>query len=1136
MTEYSKLISDLPIDKRALLELQLKKKISEVASKRGIHPQNRDTDTFRLSFAQRRLWFHEQLNPGSFSYNIPVVVRISGNLNLVVLEQSVNEIIRRHEVLRTTFTTIDGQPAQVILPASTLELDVDDLTAFPSAGREAEALRLIAEEARRPFDLVQGPLLRVRLLCLGDQDYILQSTMHHIVSDDWSIRVFSRELAMLYKAFHDGKPSPIPELSIQYVDFAEWQRDRLQGQLLEAQFSYWKRQLGGAPPLVELPTDRPRPPLQTYRGATHLLMLPGTLSQRLQSLSQREGVTLFMMLLGAFEVLLHRYTGQDDIVVGTPIAGRNRPEIEGLIGFFVNTLVLRTDLSGDPTFRELLGRVRGVTLGAYDHQDLPFERLVEELQPERNLSHNPLFQVAFAFQDAYASALHLPGLTATPVKVDTATALFDLTLFVEEHARGLRLVLEYNTDLFDAATIARMMGHFQTLLEGIVANSDRRLSGLPLLTDGERSQLLVEWNDTRTAYLRDACIHELLEVQVERTPDTVAVVFEDQHLTYRELNLRANQLAHHLQGLGVGPEVLVGLCVERSLEVVVGLLGVLKAGGAYVPLDAACPRERLAFVLEDTQTPVLLTQQRLVEKLPQHRARAICLDADRQTFAKESEGNPLSRVTAANLAYLIYTSGSTGSPKGVQIEHRGLLNLVFWHQRAFAISPLDRATQVAGLAFDASVWELWPYLAAGAGIHLPDEETRALPARLRDWLVDQRINIGFLPTPLAEAVLPLDWPRRATLRTLLTGGEKLHHYPAPSLPFELVNNYGPTENTVVTTSGLVLPKQRVDGPPSIGRPITNNQVYLLDQHMQPVPVGVAGELCIGGDSLARGYLSRPELTAEVFIPNPFSEEAGARLYRTGDLAHYLPDGNIEFLGRIDHQVKIRGFRIELGEIETVLGQHPAVRETAVLAREDVPGDPLSPPQPERDEGLRAGKRLVAYVVPSDGQDPIVGHLRRFLGEKLPEYMVPSAFVVLEALPLMPSGKVDRRALPAPGPERPALGGAYVMPRTLVEEVLADIWGEVLGVEEVGIHDNFFELGGHSLLVTQVVSHIRQSLGVELPMQTLFRAPTVGSLAAGMLEDPSERLKIEKTAELLIRVAQLSEEEVETMLAKRLPQS
>ncbi|MEP0858638.1 amino acid adenylation domain-containing protein [Trichocoleus sp. DQ-U1] len=958
----------------------------------SLTPISRDRN-LSLSFAQQRLWFLDQLVPNNAFYNVPAAVRLVGSLNLAALKEAFNEIVRRHEALRTTFVTVEGQPVQAIASTLTVPLPVIDLrsrsvsvgeAALKGLGElETEARRITTQEAQRPFDLSKDPFLRVTLLRLDESEYVLLLVMHHIVSDGWSMGVLIRELAALYTTFASCKDDkfsaskPLPELPIQYADFAHWQREWLQGEILETQLAYWRQQLEGIS-ILNLPTDRPRPAVQSYRGATQLLQLPKSLSKALEALSQQEGVTLFMTLLAAFQTLLYRYTQQEDIAVGSPIANRNRSEIEGLIGFFVNSLVLRTNFDGNPTFRSLLSRVREVSLGAYAHQDLPFEKLVEELHPERNLNQNPLFQVVFALQNAPMSALELPDLTLSPLQfLDTETTRFDLEFHLWEQkennglgvdsSEGISGFVVYSTDLFDAATINRMLGHFQILLEGIVANPEQRVSKLPILSEAELHQLLVEWNNTQVSYPKDLFIHQLFEAQVEQNKDAIALVFEDKELTYQELNIRSNKLARYLQRLGVGAEILVGLCVERSLEMIIGMLAILKAGGAYLPLDPSYPPERLNFMLKNAQVPVLLTREQYIERLNNQNSKIICLDKDWENISQESEDNPSSNVTAENLAYVIYTSGTTGKPKGVQIKHSGLLNLVFWHQQAFAVSPLDRVTQVAGCAFDACTWEILPYLSAGSSIYLTDDEIRRSPEKLRDFLISKSITISFLPTSLVEKILLLDWYNNAALRVLLTGGDKLHQYPLAEYPFQLVNNYGPTENTVVTTSGIIRVTKKEDPSnrsykggqersvdvaasgnaiaPTIGRPIANTQVYVLDKYLQPVPIGVAGELHIGGDGLARGYLNRPDLTAEKFISNPFSNQAEARLYKTGDLVRYQLDGNIEFLGRLDEQVKIRGFRIELGEIEAVLSQHPAVLQNVVITREDLSGE----------------KRLVAYV-------------------------------------------------------------------------------------------------------------------------------------------------------------------------------
>jgi amino acid adenylation domain-containing protein len=939
-------------------------------------PEEAEVFVFPASFAQQRLWFLDQLFPGNPFYNVSAALRLTGSLNLAALEQTFNEIVRRHEALRTTFRMLEGELVQVIAPVETYPsgtaspnrrnvstlLAIIDLRFLSAAEKEAETRRLATEERSRPFDLSSEPLLRVMLLQLDSSEHVLLLNLHHIICDGWSIGVLIRELGTLYTAFSNNQPSPLPELPIQYADFADWQREWLQGEVLETQLAYWKQQLDNLP-LLNLPTDRPRKATPTYRGATQFLELPKNLSEKLEALSQRQGVTLFMTLLAAFQTLLYRYTQQSDIVVGSAIANRNRYEIEGLIGFFVNSLVLRTNLSGNPTFLELLARVREVALGAYAHQDLPFEKLVEELHPERNLSHHPLFQVAFSLQNTPIEALELPGLTLSQRDFDTPSAKFDLEFHMWQSLDGLRGQVIYSTDLFDDTTITRMLGHFQTLLESIVANPEQHLCELPLLTESDRHQLLVEWNDTQTKYLKDSCIHRLFEEQVEQTPDAIAIVFEDEQLTYRELNIRANKLAHHLQQLGVVPDVLVGICLERSMEMIVGLLGILKAGGAYLPLDPTYPQERLNFMLEDAQISILLTHSLLAplfnrsfseegwgDRPPGLSIVWVDKDEDANAYgtatpnAPKQQQNPTSSVTADNLAYVIYTSGSTGKPKGVLIQHQGLCNLAAAQIEAFNLQPTNRVLQFASLSFDASIFEIVMALRTGATLYLAKKESLLPGSALIQLLRDKAITHITLP-PAVLAVLPT--AELPALRTIIAAGEScspdiIKRWAANRRFF---NAYGPTEATVWSTVAEI--SDDSDKPP-IGRPIANTQVYILDAQLQPVPIGIRGELYIGGDGLARGYLNRPELTAERFIPNPFSDTEGARLYKTGDLARYQPDGNIEFLGRIDEQVKIRGFRIELGEIEVVLNQHPEVREAVVIAREDI----------------SANKRLIAFVVPN----------------------------------------------------------------------------------------------------------------------------------------------------------------------------
>ena len=1027
----------------------------------------------------------------------------------------------RHEVLRTTFANVDGSPRQVVAEKRSVKLSVIELSEWLEAERKEEAQRLLKEEAQRPFNLSQDLMLRCTLLRLGPEEDILLLVMHHIAFDGWSLGIFIRELTLFYEGFSKGNPPSLTELPIQYADFAHWQRDWLQGDVLEAELSYWKEQLVDSPPVLELPTDRPRPAVQTYRGERQGLVLSKTLTESLNSLSRREGVTLFMTLLAAFVTLLHRYRGQDDIVVGSPNAGRTRVEIEELIGFFVNTLVLRTSLSGNPTFLELLGRVRETALAASSHQDLPFEKLVEELQPERNLSTSPLFQVMFVLQNAPGGALELPGLTLRPLEVDSGRAKFDLTLSMIEGEDGLRGSIEYSTALFEATTIVRLLGHFRILLEGIVADPERRLSELPLLRAAERHQLLVEWNDTQTEYPKDKPIHQLFEAQVERTPEAVAVLFEDQQLTYRELNARANRLAHYLRRLGVGPETLVGISVERSLEMVVGVLGALKSGGAYVPLDPHYPMERLAYMLEEIQTPVLLTQQRLLNGLPQHQADVVCLDTDWQAIVQESVENPLSEVTADNLAYVIFTSGSTGMPKGVMIPHRAIANHMVWMQADYPLTKADSVLQKTPFSFDASVWEFFAPLLTGARLIVARPRGHQEGAYLLELINRQNATIlQLVPSALRMLLEEKEIGNCSCLRRVFCGGEtlpvELQLQFFTRLAADLLNLYGPTEACIDTTAWTCKRKSNQPIIP-IGRPIANTQVYLLDAHLQPVPVGIPGELHIEGDGLARGYLNRPELTAEKFIPNPFSNVLGARLYKTGDLARYLPDGNIEFLGRIDHQVKIRGYRIELGEIEAVLEGHSSVREVVVLAREDEPGE----------------MRLVAYITRSQEREPSISELRRFLQKKLPDYMIPSNFIVLDAHPLTPSGKVDRLAMPAPDTARPELEEVFVAPRSPIEEILAGIWTQLLELERVGVHDNFFELGGHSLLATRIISRLRDAFQIELPLRSLFEAPTVAELARDIAQKQIEQTNGQILAQTLAELNQLSEVEVQSLLASEM---
>ena len=1073
--------------RQELLERWLKGKAARAVDTTHIE-QRLERSRAPLSFSQLRLWFLDQLVPGSASYLIPMAMRLKGVLDIDALEVSLKELTRRHEILRTSFVTVEGQPSQVIAPEFAVTLPVVSLKNVAEEEREALAHKFIFEESQTPFDLSQTPLWRAKLLSLDTDDHVLLLMMHHIIADEWSLGVLLRDVAALYEALVTGTRSALPDLPIQYADFAAWQQQWLQGEECQKQLSYWKEQLAGPLTVLALPTDGPRPPVSSFRGDKEWLSFPPELTSRLKELSRQQGATLFMTLLAAFSTLLHRYTGQKDVVVGTPVANRNRKETEGLIGCFVNTLVLRTDFSGDPSFEELLLRVRRAALSAYTNQDLPFEKLVEELQPERDLSRNPLCDVFFVFQNTPMPTLELAGLDLTPMQIDNATAKLDLTLSLSEEPDGLTGYLEYSTDLFRAATIKRMAAHLSALLEGLTAHPQQGVSALPLLTAAERRQF-IRWNKTERSYSQELCLHQLFESQVELSPLAPALVFDEQQITYRELNSKANQLAHHLRGLGVGPENIVAVCMERSIEMVVGLLGILKTGAAYLPLDPTYPKERLAFMLSDANAAVVLTQASLKEPLPAFEGALVFLDTDWPHIAQHNEENPNTSVDSQNLAYVIYTSGSTGKPKGVQVQHASVVNLSQWHQSAYGIGPKDRATQVARLVFDASVWEIWPYLAAGASVYLVDDGTLASPARLVQWLAKNQITISFLPTPLAHAVLQESWPPSSALRTMLTGGDVLRRTTEAPFPFKLVNNYGPTESTVVATWGEVeTGKTRQE--PSIGRPIYNTQVHILDRKLGAVPAGITGEIYLGGAGLARGYLNRADLTAERFIPDPFSAESGARLYKTGDLASYLADGRIEFRGRADEQVKIRGYRVETAEVETVLARHAAVKQAVVIGRQDD----------------AAEKRLIAYVVFNRSQAETASALRSFLKEKLPDYMIPALFISLEELPLTPSGKIDRRALPARDHERPSLKTQFVAARTPAEKALAEIWCQILSLPQVGVHDNFFELGGDSILSIQIIARARKT-GFRFTPQQIFQHQTIAQLVAAA--DAGESVRAEQ---------------------------
>ncbi|BAZ14305.1 amino acid adenylation domain-containing protein [Calothrix sp. NIES-4071] len=1044
-----------------------------------LNSEQAEVFVFPTSFAQQRLWFFDQLHKSSSLYNVSTALRLTGLLNITALEQAFNEIARRHEVLRTSFILVDSELVQVIAPSITIPLSTIDLRNIEVAERSIRIRQIATKESQRLFNLTTAPLLRVTLIQLEEAQHVLLLNLHHIVADGWSIGVLIRELSAFYQnavccrdVTCNVSTTILPDLPIQYADYAQWQRAWLTGEVLETQLAYWN-QLDGIE-VLNFPTDRIRPPVPSYRGEKQFLQLPQSLSESLQTLSQFEGVTLFMTLLAGFKILLYRYTQQTDIVVGSPIANRNRSEIEGLIGFFVNSLVLRTDLSGNPTFLELLARVRSVTLGAYAHQDLPFEKLVESLQPERSLSYHPLFQVAFSLQNTPVEALELPGLTFEVFEIENYTAKLDLEFHLWQD-QGINVQVVYSTDLFDGATITRMLGHFQTLLESIVANPHQRVSDLQILTDVELHQLLIEFNpplppEIRGEEQRGVCFHQLFEVQVEQTPDAIALVFEDEQLTYRELNIRANQLAHYLQQVGVKPEVLVGICLERSIDMIVGVLAILKAGGAYLPLDPTYPAERLKFMLEDAQLTILLTHSYDTPFIKGDQLIYINQNSD---ITQQPPINPISQVTPNNLAYIIYTSGSTGKPKGVQIEHQGLSNLIHAQKSTFNLQPTARVLQFASLSFDASIFEIVMALATGGTLYLAKKESLLPGKPLTELLLRHKITHVTLP-PTVLAVLPQT--DLSELQTIICAGEPCTQDIVKKWKEgrRFFNAYGVTEATVWSTVAEIT---SVTEKLSIGRPITNTQVYILDKHENPTPIGVIGELYICSDGLARGYIN-----------STLAREGGLRsyrptlrgcgiggIYKTGDLGRYLPNGDIEFLGRIDNQVKIRGFRIELEEIETVLTQHKDVQQSVVVVKNN---------------------QLIAYIVPNR-HVPTTVELREFLKQKLPEYMAPSAFVILDFLPLTPAGKIDYHALPAPNH---TTDKSFIAPRTETELTLFKIWAEVLNIERVSINDNFFDLGGNSLLAVQLIERIHKQLEQNLPLSALFLNPTIETLASQLCSD------------------------------------
>jgi len=1106
MSDVSERLSRLSQEERALLFAKLRRKKDREAppGAEGSEAIPRRADPGPpppLSFSQQRLWFLHRVAPEDPAYNVPVAAVVRGPLDRTALRRALAAVCSRHESLRTTFGEVDGAPVQLILPALEIALPVVDLSCLPSADRApGEIDRLCRGIFYLAFDLATGPLLRAALLRLSPDRHVLVLVQHHVISDGWSLGILIRDLLALYRAFlQGGDPSgALPALPIQYADYALWQRQWLSGERLERPLAVWRRRLGDLPSPLELPADRSRPPLKSSRGAARPLHLSAAEMDGVSSLAREEGATPYMVLMTVLQVLLYRYTGQTVFAIGSAVANRNRPELKDLIGFFINTLALRAEVAGDPPVRELMARVRDVALEAFAHQDLPFEKLVEELRPERDPSRTPIFQVSLSLLNAPKPQVDLGDLSLEVLHPDPGLVKFDLELAFE-HDEGGRLsgFLNYSTALFEAATAARMAGHFRSLLAATLAvalpGGTPRISELDMLSALERRQLLDDCNRTAVEWPREVSPAELVEAWAAARPGAPAVVSsdapgDDRVITYGELNRRADRLAWRLRRLGVGPEVPVAVLVPRSEEMFLAALAVAKAGGAYLPLDPAYPDERIAAILDDAAAPVALTLGTLAGRIGGGRT-VLAIDEAEILEPDDADAGPPARLGASgSVAYIVFTSGSTGRPKGVAATRGALMNLLSWSRRNLSVNPDDRCTLTAGPAFDGAVWELWTLLTSGAAVHLPDEETRLSPPRLADWLARERITVSFLPTPLGNAFLAEPAAAASALRRLCVGGDRLHRVTRRDLPFAVVNLYGPSETTVVATCAPAVLAEREDRDPSVGRPIDNARIYVLDGHQQPLPVGVAGELWIGGEILARGYLGRPDLTAEVYRPDPFAPSAGARMYRTGDLARRRPEGdtvgNIEILGRIDEQVKVRGFRIELGEIESVLCDHPLVSQAVVLARDD---------------GGASGRRLVACLVLSrvpggETAEAPEADLRAHLRRRLPEYMIPAAFVALPALPLLPGGKVDRQALGTMAlPAAPMRESTA--PRSETERLVAGLWAEVLGSDRVGIDESFFDLGGHSLLLARVQTLLAERLGRQVPLLKLIELPTAGALAA-----------------------------------------
>ncbi|CAC5343228.1 MULTISPECIES: non-ribosomal peptide synthetase [Planktothrix] len=1033
---------------------------------------------YDVSHGQRRLWILHHINEYSSAYNIRLAIRIQGNLNVTILTKSFQEIVNRHEILRTTFASIAGNIQQIVHE----NIAKEQLVIFRDlrGQKDAEILAdtLIQESANSRFDLDKLPLMRVLLVQIKSEEFLFGLTIHHIIGDATSLDIIFKEFVTLYFADIQQKNALLPPLELQYKDYTAWQNQWLESEEVREQHNYWCDVFAEHPPILNLPTDFPRPQLKSSQAASYTYNFSQSLSEQLRSFAAKNQTTLFITLLTLFKILLYRYTGQRDLVIGIPISGRNHPDLENQIGFYVNTLALRTLLPESGTFKQVLTEVTNTCIDAYEYSDYPFDKLVSALNLERDLLRNPLFDVMFSLLSKESkTVMEIPEIEHQEYPLKPRTAQFDLTWSFFEDGNNLRLAIEYEPDLFRPETIARMGGHFLQIIQTVIENPNIQLSQINLLTPEERDQLLIDWNNTQAEYPQDKCLHQLFEEQVKLNPNAIAVIFEDQKLTYQQLNKQANQLAHYLQEKGVNKEVLVGIFIERSLEMIIGILGILKAGGAYIPLDPNYPAERLTYMISDSRCSILLTQQSLVQFLPPNQAELLCLDRDWQSIANYSQENPINAVTSDNLAYVIYTSGSTGKPKGVMNLHRGICNNLWRLIDAYPLTLEDRILQLTPFSFDPSVWEIFWSLISGTTLVVAKPEGHKDIAYLINLIASEQVtNIGFVPSMLRVFLQQPNLESCRCLKRIFCGGEALS-YELNQLFFErlnceLHNLYGPTETAVDATYFQCKPQSNYQIIP-IGRPIANTQIYILDQYLQPVPIGVAGELHIGGVPLARGYLNQPELTAKNFISNPFGN---GKLYKTGDLARYLPDGNIEYLGRIDNQVKLRGLRIELGEIESLLATHPQVEQTVVILPKDI----------------TENQSLVAYIV---GKNLSVNprELRSFLQAKLPVYMIPSAFVILSEFPLNPSGKIDIKKLPKPD-QRSIVESPYLAPGNQTEVILVNIWQQLLRISKIGVNDNFFDLGGHSLQAMNLMALIYQETEIEIPLSIIYEKPTVKELS------------------------------------------